>query len=134
MRTKLVPDMYEKVRNLVKNVVASAVGDWASLTTDIWTSDAKDSYISLTLHFLNDSFEQKMVVLGCFPFNAEHSAANILKMVEENVAEFDITDKIHCFVRDNAANMVAAFDISVWSHVGCFLHILQVISNGLYCE
>ena len=110
----------------MKQVLATELGVHASLTTDIWTSEAKDSFISLTLHFLNMDFEQKMVVLSCFPFNVSHAAESILETVTEKLNVYEVADKIHCFVRDNAPNMVGAFDISTWNHVGCFLHILQV--------
>ena len=110
----------------MKQVLATELGVHASLTTDIWTSEAKDSFISLTLHFLNMDFEQKMVVLGSFPFNESHAAESILETVTEKLNVYEVADKIHRFVRYNAPNMVGAFDISTWNHVGCFLHILQV--------
>lgn len=121
-----MPDMFDKVLDHVRSVLQTEVGDHASVTTDIWTSDAHDSYLSLTLHYLNSEFQPKMVVLDCIPFNEEHTAENILRLIEEKLDPYQLSDKIHCFVRDNAANMVGAFNISSWSHVGCFLHILQV--------
>ena len=126
MRTKLIPAMFEKVQGHVKTVLQTEVGDYVSLTTDIWTSEANDSFLSLTLHYLNSDFQPKMVVLDCLPFNEEHTAENILSLIEEKLDPYQLSDKIHCFVRDNAANMVGAFNLSSWTHTGCFLHILQV--------
>lgn len=42
------------------------------------------------------------------------------------VEEYGIFQKVHVVVRDNAANMVSALGESIFDHVGCFLHILQV--------
>ena len=132
VRTKLMPEMFTKVMGHVKKVVETEVGDHASLTTDIWTSEANDSFLSLTLHYLNAEFQPKMVVLDCIPFNAEHTAENILHLIEEKLDPYQLSDKIHFFVRDNAANMVGAFNISSYGHVGCFLHILQVSNLIVY--
>jgi hypothetical protein len=143
MRTKLIPEMFEKVKGHVMTIVETEVGEHASLTTDIWTSEAGDSFLSLTLHYLNSDFKPKMVVLDCIPFNSEHTAENILCLIDEKLDPYQLSDKIHLFVRDNATNMVGAFEISPWTHVGCFLHILQVenqyyfniqISNQYYFE
>ena len=35
--------------------------DYINVTTDCWTSEAKDSYMSLTTHFINEDFERKDV-------------------------------------------------------------------------
>ena len=44
----LIPEMYQKVALKVKNDVSST--SYVSLTTDVWSSVAQDSYISLTCH------------------------------------------------------------------------------------
>ena len=127
IRTRLIPDIFSKINSRVKCLLETHVTDYASLTTDLWTSCSHDSYISLTLHFLDESFNQKMAVLSCMSFEADHDAENVLAKIEEKLNEFSSRqEKIHLFVRDNAANMVAAFNLSSYNHVGCFLHILQV--------
>ena len=35
--------------------------DQISVTTDIWTSCAQDSYMSLTAHFIDKEFERKNI-------------------------------------------------------------------------
>lgn len=125
-----MPDMFEKVQGHVQTVLQTEVGDYVSLTTDIWTSEANDSFLSLTLHYLNSDFQPKMVVLDCLPFNEEHTAENILSLIDAKLHPYQLSEKIHCFVRDNAANMVGAFNLSSWTHTGCFLHILQVSCNS----
>ena len=77
-------------------------------------------------------FQQKMVVLGCFPFAEGHNADNVFAKLNQKISDYPhLTDKIHAVVRDNAANMVAALNLSPWDHIGCFLHILQVNSYNL---
>ena len=113
--------------------MSQSVVDWASLTTDIWTSPSQHSFISLTLHYINEAFEQKFIVLGCFPFDCSHDADHILDILLAKINQYDsLHDKIHMVVRDNASNMVSAFEKSSFQHIGCYLHILQVIMNSKY--
>ena len=88
LRTKIFPVIFEKVKCHVTNIVTTEIGEYVSLTTDIWTSDCQDSFISLILHYLTDRFEQ-MIVLGCFPFNDDHDANNVLTRLEQIISEYD---------------------------------------------
>ena len=74
-----MPKLNDK-RSAFFQIVVEAVVDYyymlyASLTTDIWTSRSQHSFIiSLTMHYLDESFEQKFAVIGCMPFDDTHSA------------------------------------------------------------
>ena len=41
--------------------------------------------------------------------------------------EWEITDKIHIAVRDNASNMLCAFNKSQIDSAGCLAHSLQLV-------
>ena len=43
------------------------------------------------------------------------------------LAEWEITDKIHIAVRDNASNMLCAFNKSHIDSAGCLSHSLQLV-------
>jgi hypothetical protein len=45
-----------------------------SLTTDFWTSRAGDSYLGLTLFFINENFDRHYFTLGTFPYDKTHTA------------------------------------------------------------
>ena len=74
-----------------------------TLTTDGWTSRAGDSYLSVTAHFINETYKRQLVVLDTFPSCERHTAYNLLS----NILGI-LDNKITCFVRDNAANITAA--------------------------
>ena len=100
LRVKIIPDVFSKLKGHVQAVIEDSVCEWVSLTTDIWTSHSKDSYISLTLHYIDKTFHQRMVVLGCFGFATEHDAENIYRKIEEQLEEYpSLTTKVHTFVR-----------------------------------
>ena len=55
-----------------------------SITTDLWTSPSKDSFISLTIHLVNADFRWKMIVLRCIRYNTAHTAQEISKALTGN--------------------------------------------------
>lgn len=119
--------MFEKVKAYVVNILETEVGENASMTTDQWISPTDNSFISLTLHYLDVDFQQKMVLLGCFSFDESHEGSAIQEKINGIVEEYRLFQKIHLVVRNNAANVVAALGTSKFNHIGCFLHILQLV-------
>jgi hypothetical protein len=57
------------VRNECKNGV--------SATLDIWSSRAKDSYVAVTFHWINDKWESKHITADIVSLLSPHTAENI---------------------------------------------------------
>ena len=127
LRQKIFPKVFDKLKGHVVSILETEVGVNASLTTDLWTSPTNHSFISLTLHYLDAVFQQKMVVLGCFLFDESHEGSAIQERIKGIVEEYGLFQKFHLVVRDNAANVVAALSTSQFDHIGCFRHILQLV-------
>ena len=127
-RASIIPEIAGKVREKVKEKIQSATQNGASfsLTTDIWSSLANDSYISITAHFL-EGFERQNMMLSVASFNVSHTAENIAAKYEElqQIWGFD-ADLIFMVLRDNASNMKAAFRRVGTDSFGCLAHTLQV--------
>ena len=70
-----MPAKYDVVRQEVKDELnhASAV----CLTTDIWTSRISQSYMTVTCHFIDSSWQLKSYVLETFHLSVSHTAENI---------------------------------------------------------
>ena len=85
MRTIFIPDTAAKVREKMRAVLGLAKenGTVFSFTTDIWSSAANDSYISLTAHFL-EGFERKNVTLSVSVFNVSHTGEEIAAKLQVN--------------------------------------------------
>lgn len=64
-----------------------------SLTTDIYTSDANDAYITITAHFLSASWEMKSFVLGTREFPGSHTGAATSEVIFNICKEFKIRAK-----------------------------------------
>ena len=76
-----------------------------SLTTDIWTSLANDSYISLSAHWLSSSWETSTCILATTEFPGSHTGVAISEKITELSEDFGIRSKVSVIVHDQAANM-----------------------------
>ena len=81
------------------------------ITTDVWSSVAQDSYISLTCHYIVGDFTQQQICLHAV--NDHHTGEHIGAIIKS----WDLNDKIHVVVRDNGSNFVAP----------CLAHTLQLL-------
>ena len=51
------------------------------LTTDIWTGLAMESYLTVTAHYIDKSWELQAFVLETLPFLERHTGVNIADIV-----------------------------------------------------
>lgn len=103
-----------------------------SITADLWSSRAKDSYISCTAHYMNSNFIYKHFTLACPPFPGEHSWEAILSKLNSILTDWGIGKKaiLIYIVTDNANNIQCAIkNNSQWTHVNCMAHTLQLAIN-----
>lgn len=141
-RTKLsrvlVPRLYDDTRARVKAELRKAFEDGTStlaFTSDIWSSRANESFISLTCHFVTVSFEMKRFTLNTRHLPESHTALNIAAALEQLCAEWEIpTDCVKYVVTDNGRNIRAAARTLPWRQRACFAHTLQLaISDAKSC-
>ena len=61
-----IPLLYNEVKNAVDSRLEAKLPEYkgVAFTTDMWTSCNNDSYISITLHYIDKDFNQKNVVVG----------------------------------------------------------------------
>ena len=121
----LIPEMYRKVSLKVKDGASSTFH--VSLTTDVWSSVAQDSYISLTCHYIAEDFTQQQVCLHAAPFNDHHTGEHIGAMTNKCLQCWSLADKIHVIVRDNGSNFVAGLRDADIPNIPCLAHTLQLV-------
>ena len=102
-----------------------------SMTTDIWSSRANDSYIGYTFHyyFTDDGceFTLKSHLLEIHSFPDSHTGKNIMTELQEVFSRWNLLpSNLASFVTDNASNIVRAFTLLGWPRVSCFSHTLQL--------
>ena len=53
-----------------------------AITTDIWTSHTSNAYLSLTMHFVDSSWDKILCILAAPLFPEHHTAVNIVNKVK----------------------------------------------------
>lgn len=89
---RIIPEMFEEKRTKIKNVIDQDYNNLESLsiTADLWSSRAKDSYISCTGHYIDANFVFKHFTLACSPFPGEHSGESILNKLNSILTDWGI--------------------------------------------
>lgn len=128
---KVIPEMYEEEKIKVEKLLEKT--EFIGVTTDMWTSTSSDDYLSLTVHFVDENFEYHHLCLECIPFaEVSHTASSIETFITDTMKEWNLLEKVVCFMRDNGPNMVAALERSTFDHLPCLAHTFQlVIKDGL---
>ncbi|KAJ8364707.1 hypothetical protein SKAU_G00135380 [Synaphobranchus kaupii] len=103
---KTLTHQYSTVRaNIAKEMKDKSV----SLTTDLWTSCTMDPYITVTAHYITDSWELKSRVLRTTIMPERHTAVNIAQRLKETIEEWGLN--VFCTIHDNASSMNLAMEI-----------------------
>ena len=128
IRSKLLPNLYDEISTSIKEDLnrLSCIG----LTTEHWTSRAKDAYMVVTAHGLTDNFEAHDVCLDIKYVPESHTAQNIAEELQASVEKWlpELKSKPIYITADNASNMVAALNSlpSNYTPLGCFVRTLDL--------
>ena len=72
--------------------------------------------MGITCHLIDNNYKLHSFLLQCERFKGNHTAANISLRVQAVIAKFELAEKLDFIISDNAANMVAAFDLPAFSN------------------
>lgn len=104
----------------------------ASFTSDIWSSKSQNSYLSLTMHFIDGNWKLHNLTMGVTHLeDPSHTAAVICSKLEAMIEEIPLPEQATVsFTTDGASSMIKAMRESplIHEHVVCFCH---TISNSL---
>lgn len=134
LRNKLLVDWYNYAKLSLKNLLAKV--DFVSITCDMWTSAANDSYLTATCHFFDD-FVYRNATLATTRLTVNHTAENLSSALYDILTDFDIKNKVACVVTDNAPNIVKACQIYPLNvrQLPCIAHTLNlVVQDAFKCD
>ncbi|CAB5191008.1 unnamed protein product [Rhizophagus irregularis] len=138
--------------NSIKNVLYSAY-TWSKkqlqfllkntavavhLTTDLWTSKSRYSYICVTATWLTSDFEFQKALLSCNHLSYPHTGEVICDELFQILENWDLTTTAFTIATDNSMNMVKAVRLlrenylEQIQHQSCVVHTLQLsVIEGL---
>jgi hypothetical protein len=111
-----------------------------SFTTDCWTSKNMKSFIALTYHYLNESFEMVSGLLDFIPIVGKHSGKSLANSLIQVFQNFGIhQNQVFTITVDNASNndtLISHLITEKWlqdkeCHIRCFAHIFNLAAQDL---
>jgi hypothetical protein len=116
-------EIKEKIRNIICDKSFS-------YTINFWTSTATESYIALTIHFIDNQWKIRQLTLACDQFPGTYLVQDLKAKVDEIFQNYRInSNQIVCCVTDNEAtnNSLLLANLIPYSCFGCFDHLIEIL-------
>lgn len=122
----ILDNLYETATNELKEKLVTVKG--VCITTDHWTSSANESYMGVTVHYIDQEFNMCSNLLECIRFEGSHTASAIAEELHRIVNNWGLISKVLITLTDNASNVTSAVEkVLLWKHYGCFAHKLNLV-------
>lgn len=125
----LIPQAYIAKKAAIMSELVSAQA--VALTTDMWTSSNNDSYMGVTVHFIDAGFALQNWCLAVKHAPGSHTAEFIAKEITSVLTDWGMKDQPVFFVTDSGANVKKAMSLLrnvTWR--ACFAHTLHLVVNS----
>jgi len=98
---KQVEEKSEKLLDMLRKI------DHCAITTDLWTSQANEAFLTVTCTFVLKEFKLRTAALSTNKLicKTNHTAQNIAESLQDVFNKWDISSKIVAIVTDNASSM-----------------------------
>jgi hypothetical protein len=123
---KLFNDHAEQLIGVLKSVSSVA------LTSDIWSSKAKEDYISVVAHLMNSDWCIEKRLLGLRPIEVAHTCYNIDERAQMVADDYGIIDKIFAIVLDKASSNKTTMDVLKPLFFGYIGNLIPMPSRNEY--
>jgi hypothetical protein len=137
--------VHEKIRYFENNIHAaiskslSVDGQWVALTTDHWTSIAKQSYCGMSAHWIDGDFNIHNKALGCWLHEGNSLGDTLRDEFLLNLFTRYNFDKLHivAVVSDTTGNMnkfgMKLQELNI-PHIYCTDHVIQLTAKKAYLD
>ena len=128
----MLPKMYDEQKLKLQTILDGVPN--IALTSDIWTSNQSQRYITITAHMLTHDWRPKSFVLQTRQMNHAHTGVNISDELKQCTTEWNIDDKIIAIATDNAAAL--AVQLCGWRRIPCLAHTINLVVKAaiLACD
>ena len=85
---RLIIDEFEKKKKIISNFFQNSTFKF-SLTCDIWSSVKMESFMALTIHYIDSKWKLCHFVLDIFNFTGSHTGTAIFEEISKLIIELD---------------------------------------------
>ena len=133
----IILKQFEKKRKTIADFIKN-ISRKVALTVDIWSSLKFESFLGITIHFIDENWMLQHFILDVFRFKGSHTGETIANEIYNTLAEFGLETKIIAITTDNGSNMILGINILKETltnnliHCRCVAHVLNlVVVSGL---
>jgi len=138
--TRDLAKYYADRRSKVMDTLATASS--IAFTSDFWSGNAKEDYLSVVAHFVSADWQLEKRILEMRLIDVSHNGDNIAERVLAVLEEFGLTEKVVSVTLDNASANTSAMNIlspqisgyvgTLFLHQRCACHIINlIVKSGL---
>jgi hypothetical protein len=113
-----------------------------AITSDIWSDNAKEDYLSVVAHYINKDWLLEKRFIGLRPIESAHTSDNITDHIFVVIDDFGCTNKVISITLDNASSnskameklrpLLSGYVGTLFLHERCACHIVNlIVKSGL---
>ncbi|KAE9522567.1 hypothetical protein AGLY_017037 [Aphis glycines] len=121
---KVLDPRYE-LPNTLFNIIQNV--SHVSLTCDLWSSRANESFLTVTCDFVDENFKMHCFLLSTNKMEINHTSENIAAEMNIIMKDWNIANKNITIVTGNASLMIKACQLLKIRHHYCFAHTLNLM-------
>ena len=122
---KAIPKLYNETKDGVLQQLQHA--EFFSATSDMWSSNTMEPYMSYTIHFIDPDWKLQSRCLQTLYVPKDHTAETLADGMNEILNEWQPSPSNQvCLTTDSGANIVKAASDLNWSWISCFGHNLHL--------
>ena len=136
---RLIIDVFEEKRKIISNFFQNSTFKF-SLTCDIWSSVKMESFMALTIHYIDSKWKLCHFVLDIFNFTGSHTGTAIFEEISKLIIDMHLENKVIAITTDNGSNIVSGCkklvehfnpgnEITGLTHYRCSAHIINLAVN-----
>jgi hypothetical protein len=131
---------YTDRRKVIVDCLLSASS--IAITSDIWSGNAKEDYLSVVAHYINKDWLLEKRIIGLKLIESAHTGENIADHIFVVIGDFGCTNKVISITLDNASSnskamqklrpLLSGYVDTLFLHQRCACHIVNlIVKSGL---
>jgi hypothetical protein len=136
---RLISQEFEQKRDVIPDFLQN-ISSKFSLTCDIWSSIKMESFIAITLHYIDSNWKLCHFVLDIFAITGSHTGTSIFEKISQLISEMHLENRVIAITTDNGSNIVSGCKklvehfnpdnkITELTHFRCAAHVLNLAVN-----